>query len=82
MLLVKKEERPREALPQRWRFRQICQKGVSFCSGLLPKLTSNPFSTVRESVLSYDSTSGPRSLKKGQPELGACILDVSAEKKE
>jgi hypothetical protein len=37
-----------------------------------------PFSDApRESVLSYDSTSGSRSLTDDcQPELGACILDA------
>jgi hypothetical protein len=34
------------------------------------------FSVLRESVLSYDSSPGSRSLLCSQPRLGACILDA------
>ena len=47
-------------------------------SGLLSEVLIP--SALRESVLSYDSTSGSRSWEQGQPELGACILDACAEK--
>jgi len=46
------------------------------------EVNCRPFSAPRESVLSYYSTSGSRSLKRRQPELGACILDAGAERNQ